>query len=87
MNTKGLLERIVRWLHGEPRMPEKVKPERKLLPTPCPWCEGPMLYVGDGFFHGALCESDECGFASRAALTSTLAHNIVAQRGKRPNRS
>lgn len=65
--------------------PEATKPEPTILDTPCPWCGGALHYYKPGFYHFALCESDECGFASKTATASAMAHDIASQRGKAPN--
>lgn len=68
---------------GEPETQEEFG--RVLESLPCPWCEGPMRYYRLGFHHAAICEDDDCGFASKTATLAAMANDIVAQRGCAPN--
>lgn len=53
---------------SQPSPSAESKPARMRMA--CPWCDGPLRHVQADIYHGALCEDDDCGFASKGALLS-----------------
>ncbi|MFZ5503503.1 MAG: hypothetical protein ACOY3V_08285 [Pseudomonadota bacterium] len=72
--------RVIDWILGRHKMAPAEREQPRRMHLTCPWCDGPLLHLKDGLLNAAICENDDCGFASKAALLSTIAVDILRER-------